>query len=231
MPWDLPEREVELVSRKEFMAGRKVRFGQYNPELADVPFWNMMIRKGWSAYAADEHYGTNLFRSGPTWCFERYGMSQTLVYDKFVVYVGGEHEDSYDPNFQIYNDVIVRSLGGEVWVYTYSRDVFPPTDFHTATYIKNSHSSVDESLILIGGLGYKDERQWWHTPVYQLSLRNLSIMKLDIRGPEPGWIWNHTAILEGGVIHIHSGKRLTDNGKTLKNNREARLDILSQTWI
>ncbi|KAK3899811.1 hypothetical protein C8A05DRAFT_17812 [Staphylotrichum tortipilum] len=43
----------------------------------------------------------------PVFCFERFGRTVTLLPDGRVVFVGGEHEDHYDPDFFIYNDVVV----------------------------------------------------------------------------------------------------------------------------
>jgi hypothetical protein len=60
----------------------------------------------------------------------------------------GEHEDHYDPDFFIHNDVVVRTPDGEVAIYGYPTEVFLPTDFHTATLLP-------ASIVLIGSLGYR----------------------------------------------------------------------------
>ena len=44
---------------------------------------------------------------GPVWCFNRFGGTVTKLPDGCFVHIGGEHEDFYDPDFCIYNDVIV----------------------------------------------------------------------------------------------------------------------------
>jgi len=72
----------------------------------------------------------------PFWNVWRYGMSSTILDDK-TIYIAGEHEDYYDPNFHIYNDVIVIDNNDNVTVYTYPKDIFPPTDFHKAIHIDN----------------------------------------------------------------------------------------------
>ena len=64
-----------------------------------------------------------------------------------MICIAGEHEDYYDPDFCIYNDVVVLGLDGSVEIYGYPKDVFPPTDFHTATL-------VGDRVIVIGRLGY-----------------------------------------------------------------------------
>ena len=45
--------------------------------------------------------------NGPTWCFSRFGQSETVLPDSSRVLIAGEHEDWYDPDFHIYNDVVV----------------------------------------------------------------------------------------------------------------------------
>jgi len=55
------------------------------------------------------------------------------------VLIAGEHEDYYDPDFFIYNDVVVRAPDGKFAIYGYSKEAFPPTDFHTATLLPGQH--------------------------------------------------------------------------------------------
>ncbi|KAK4449002.1 hypothetical protein QBC34DRAFT_300250 [Podospora aff. communis PSN243] len=70
-----------------------------------------MIAKGDQAYNAKRMLdirpgppGTN-----PSWCFDRFGRTTTWLEDGRIVFIGGEHEDWYDPDFCIYNDVVVVS--------------------------------------------------------------------------------------------------------------------------
>ena len=69
------------------------------------------------------------------WCFDRFGTSKTALEDGRTVHIGGEHEDFYDPDFHIYNDVIVVSSSGQVAIYGYPLEAFPPIDFHSATLV------------------------------------------------------------------------------------------------
>ena len=71
--------------------------------------------------------------------------------------IAGEHEDFYDPDFCIYNDVFVERARRPPGIYRYPKDVFPPTDFHTATL-------VGDEIILIGSLGYRDLRRAGRSP-------------------------------------------------------------------
>jgi hypothetical protein len=43
----------------------------------------------------------------PVFCFRRFGRTETKLPNGRIVYIGGEHEDIYDPDLNIYNDVVV----------------------------------------------------------------------------------------------------------------------------
>ena len=77
---------------------------------------------------------------------KRFGQSLTLLPDGLAVQIGGEHEDYYDPDFCIYNDVFVHERDGSITIYGYPESAFPPTDFRTATL-------VGDSIYVIGSLG------------------------------------------------------------------------------
>jgi hypothetical protein len=79
--------------------------------------------------------GPSSIDAGPGWCFDRFGQSETLLPDGRTVLVAGEHEDFYDSDFFIYNDVVVVEKTGEISIFGYPVDVFPPTDFHSATLV------------------------------------------------------------------------------------------------
>lgn len=61
--------------------------------------------------------------------FRRFGRSSTLLADGRLVLIGGEHEDSYDSDFCIYNDVVVRHPDGRLEVFGYPKEVFPRQTF------------------------------------------------------------------------------------------------------
>jgi hypothetical protein len=52
--------------------------------------------------------------------------------DRRTVQIAGKHEDHYDPDFRIYNDVFVHTRDG-ITVHGYPQSDLPPTDFRTAT--------------------------------------------------------------------------------------------------
>ncbi len=120
-----PEPDVELltVSPKEFRTFRTRRFGTKNPETMSNPFWEGMIRSGVNAYQAivkvegERNYEAN---HPPVWCAERFGQSLTFLKDGRIVQIAGEHEDHYDPDFCIYNDVSVHDSDGSITIRSYA---------------------------------------------------------------------------------------------------------------
>jgi ankyrin repeat protein len=198
----LPAETTIPASREEYLAGKGRRFGASNPERLDIPFWNAMVRARAPAYSArmqfdpDERYGE------PVWCFKRFGRTLTALPDGRYVEVGGEHEDFYDPDFCIYNDVVVYDGAGGFAIYAYPEAIFPPTDFHSATL-------VGDDIYLIGSLGYQGARRFGQTPVYRLSWRSWRIEPVATSGQQPGWISRHTAVYDAatGRIVVSGGKR------------------------
>ena len=66
----------------------------------------------------------------------------------------------------------------------YPVDIFPPTDFHTSTYFANP-TTGKQSIIIVGGLGYASQASRDRTHVYQLSLTDFSIQRVDTSGVGP----------------------------------------------
>lgn len=215
-------------------------YGSANPELIRNRFFDLMIRTRETAYRARTWFGiptdfghhrstvasarSRVGGAGPVFCFRRFGRTVTQLPDGRVIYVGGEHEDWYDPDFCIYNDVVVETLDGDYDIHIYPADVFPPTDFHTATL-------VGDRIYLIGGLGYQDHRQEGVTPVYVLDTANLAITPLDTFGDNPGWIGRHAAALDdgGGSLRLAGGVVLV-GGRLDPNKHTYRLDLASGVW-
>ena len=54
--WKIPPPEMELPSKSEFTEARHKAFGQTNPELMDVPFWQYMVRSMTDPYWLREHF-------------------------------------------------------------------------------------------------------------------------------------------------------------------------------
>ena len=209
------------ISRDMFAAQYRVRPGRSNPERADVPFWHEQIRSGASGHAAKVAIaGSNAETDGPVWSFARYGRTATALPDGRIVLIGGEHEDHYDPDFCIYNDVTVIGTKGEIAHYTYPYAAFPPTDFHTATL-------VEGGIWLIGNLGYERGRVGGQTQVMWLSTIDFSIHKVATTGQGPGWISRHSATLLDGAICVMGGQ-VEPAGTDLKGSY--MLDLQNRVW-
>lgn len=225
---------TELPSEEEFLAGYRRRFGQANPERMEIPFWTRMVRSRWGAWGMAAKFGLESIERDPVWCFTRLGTTHTLLLDRWLVSIGGEHEDWYDPDFMIYNDVIVRDFHGGVHIFGYPKDVFLPTDFHSATLVGEldfNPDFLDVSIYIIGGLGYKEDREWWRTPVYELDLHTMRIKPLEFRNEEPGWIFNHeAALIEPHLIRVKGGEKINEQGEVVPNDRVFDLDLLNRCW-
>lgn len=191
----------QQITSAIFEAQKNPRVGTANPEPAACEFWMEMVRTGISAYSGFANYGQDSYKLDDlvTWSFDRFGMSTTQLPDGRWVQIAGEHEDWYDQDFFIYNDVVVHDGAGNTQIYIYPQEVFPPTDFHTATL-------VDDAIILVGSLGYKENRPTGETQVLRLNLKDFSITPIKTSGESPGWISRHQARLDGDRIVIWGGK-------------------------
>src|SRR4051794_876603 len=111
-PWRKPQVKLEPPTRAEFDAARKLGAGRTNPELTDVPFWTYMVRSGDDPYGMRKHFDIDAMQKPPVWTFRRMGMPSIVYEDRLMISIGGEHEDFYDPDFRIYNDVVIRDFNG-----------------------------------------------------------------------------------------------------------------------
>ncbi|MEH2084323.1 MAG: ankyrin repeat domain-containing protein [Nostoc sp.] len=123
------------LSPEQYFAGKHSRFGKTNPELMKIPFWQVMIYEGCSAYDAQNTFKDKENRQYKVWCYDRFGRTITQFPDGRIVEIAGEHEDYYDSNFCIYNDVVVYQGDGSFQIFGYPQDVFEPTDFYSATLV------------------------------------------------------------------------------------------------
>jgi hypothetical protein len=182
-----------------------------------------------SAYQANAHFqGPSSLAVGPAWCNMRFGQTRTELPGGRVVRIAGEHEDYYDPDFFIYNDVIVEDPSGEVTIYGYPQDVFPPTDNHSATL-------VGDDVFVIGNLGYIHRRRPETTPVARLDTKTFAMHPVTTQGTPPGWICHHTATLsaDGRGIVVKNGQRtvVTDGQrKLIESADDWLLDLHTFIW-
>jgi hypothetical protein len=212
------------VTREEFETYRTRHYGRMNPERMDNSFWTEMVRWGGAPFGLAEHLGLSEASPGPAWCFYREGATHTLLRDEFVVSIGGGHEDFFGPDSMVYNDVVIRSLNGRSVILGYPPDVFPPTDFHTATLI-------DDQIWIVGNLGYTEHRSFWVTPVSTLVLGDFVIRRPEIVGDGPGWISGHRAVLtEEGRIRVSGGRIWTHDSRLVPNESVWELDPKLLRW-
>jgi len=160
------------------------------------------------------------------WTFDRFGKSETDLPDGRVVHIGGEHEDYYDPDFYIYNDITVIDREGAIAIYGYPEQDFPPTDFHTATLI-------GDTIFIVGRLGYRESRSPQQTPIFKLSLDSMRVEAIAATGECPGWLYEHHARLsdDGYTIIVSGGERwFGDDRGTLENIDSWALDTRDAKW-
>jgi ankyrin repeat protein len=226
------ETEGELVcSEQSYWQEKYRRFGSTNPELMNCEFWKAMVRSGEAACGARVTFGDDEnFEDEAVWSFYRFGKSITELPDGRIIEIGGEHEDSYDTDFCIYNDVFVHHGNGRFDIYGYPESVFPPTDFHTATL-------VGDVIYIIGCLGYDGTCRSGETPVYKLHCDTLQIEAVATSGDKPGWINSHKAIYsrdsQTDTIYIFGGKVIQINGdkeEYLQNTKTYCLDLSTMVW-
>ena len=215
------------VSREQYLAGQYRRFGKANPEVMEIDFWKAMIRCGESAYYAQNTFADTDNVDEPVWCYERFGRTITELLDGRIVEIAGEHEDYYDPNFCIYNDVVVYQGDGTFKIFGYPKDVFPPTDFHTATRVGNY-------IYIIGNVGYQNERIYDETPVYRLHCDTFNIEKIATTGDKPRWISRHKAhYKEPAKICVSGGEvfvTMNDKVEYVENLVDYTLDLENLSW-
>jgi ankyrin repeat protein len=229
-----PEPLDRSVTRAEYLAERSPREGRSNPEEMTGPFKLAMLRSGSIAYWAREKFddpaiascGLDGRQADPVWCADRFGQTVTLLKDGRAILIAGEHEDYYDPDFCIYNDVFEISPDGSVRIFGYPYSVFPPTDFHTATL-------VGDDIWIIGSLGYVGTRGG-PAPVFRLHLPNFRIERVATDGDDPGWIYRHRArLLDEARIVVEGGTRIriAQGQEELEQNRDVYvLDLASGRW-
>ena len=246
--------QLDHLTTSDYDNHRTPVFGTSNPQLhleSDQPYWYAMIRstlKAWNgAYTLASRLGTNYSEddSPPRYTFDRFGQSRTVLPDGTVVWIAGEHEDFYDPDFKIYNDVLVirplppaTAKGNDTYdangtsqprcrpmeLYGYPEEVFPPTDFHTATL-------VGSRIWIIGNTGYKHNRREGKTQVLVLNTATFAIERVLTTGTMPGWLFRHDARLsrEANEI-IVSGGEIQINAALAPLDGDYALNLATKVW-
>lgn len=215
------------LTKELFLEWRSPRVGVANPTPMNNLMWEWMIAsKTFGDYMGDFMGLPSSRTIGPCWNFQRMGQSSTALPDGSMVYIAGEHDDFYDPDFFIYNDVIVVRPDGATQIYGYPQDDFPPTDFHSATLI-------DGAIVLIGCLGDPAQRQFGTTQVRLLSLDTFAIRKIETTDECPAWINSHSAVLadDGKTIRVSGGQIVPGRDCfSYENLDEWELELTSWRW-
>jgi hypothetical protein len=118
------------------LALTRTRYGSAHPDRVENALWEQAMQEDWSGYHLRRHLGVKLgsdhFRHdfshsayrdttpGPFWSWQRFGRTSTKLPDGRVIHIAGEHEDSYDSDFCIYNDVVVEYPDGGREVFSLS---------------------------------------------------------------------------------------------------------------
>ncbi|MBW4604288.1 MAG: ankyrin repeat domain-containing protein [Calothrix sp. FI2-JRJ7] len=218
--------DISNISNAQYLKGKHRKFGKTNPEVMKVDFWEAMVRSGVSAWTARDTFN-NTDNTEAVWCFQRFGRTITELPDGRIIQIGAEHEDFYDPDFCIYNDIVVHQGDGTFTILGYPKDVFPPTDFHSATL-------VGKYIYIIGCAGYSDDIIYAETPVYRLDCHTFKIEKIETTGEKPGWISRHKAFYqEPSQIYITGGKvssKLGDTTDYIDSKNDYILDLKNMDW-
>lgn len=198
------------------------------------PVWEWLFRGRIDPYVADKQFegtiarfvGRSSIPSQPRWAGCRMGQSKTQLADGRTVWIAGEHEDHYDPDFYIYNDVIFELPNGKIQMWGYPDNAFRPTDFHSATLLKNN-----TDLLLIGNLGYPEDRRIEHTQIYRLNLDSMEMTEILGTGCQPGWIHDHeiSQSEDGTQLLLSGGKVYNENG-IIENIDEWSLQLSDMNW-
>lgn len=225
--------------QQSFAAEASPRYGNANPERVETGVLASSIKHHWSAARLREHLGVAAERHpshqnvghsahrdtmpGPVWGWQRVGRTSTPLLDGRIVHVAGSQEDFYDPDFCIYNDVVVEHPDGRAELFLYPCDVFPPTDFHSATL-------VGAEIILIGSLGYADRRRPGETQILRLDTNTFRVDRIQATGSGPGWIAHHAADRSSDTaIRITGGTTQTSHG-AVTNGGTFTLDLAALKW-
>jgi len=222
----LIEKEIK-VSKEEFLEWKSPRYGTQNPTRVVSKVWEYAVQSREGAYWINEKFkGPSAYDSSACWTFDRLGKSVTFMPDGREIHIAGEHEDFYDPDFYIYNDVVVVNPDESIEFYNYPKELFLPTDFHSATL-------VDDKIVIIGNLGYSDNIEIGKTQIMLLDTNSYVLSEIEVKGLQPGWIHQHLAVLSGDKKSIIISKGeiwYADDKPLLENINEWKLDLTTWQW-
>ena len=217
---------MNAPERSSFLHWRSPRRGTANPERLTNPVWQWALATRAPAHSLNTFFdGPSSLTDGPCFSGDRWGSNQLVLPDGREVWIAGVHEDFYDPDFFIYNDVFVRD-GDALEIYGYPSELFPPTDYASATL-------VGDQIVLIGNLGYAESRADVPPQVLLIDTNSWAITPWECSGDDPGWICRHTARLSptGRSIFVEGGSRFLSPDQALQPNEDLfELDLQARDW-
>lgn len=238
---------------EEVLKLAKHRRGTAHPENIDNPLWKWMICNNSEDYYLTsqlyQHLGIENYYDcdestgwRPDWHYYRFGRTRTRLPDGRLVCIGGQHEDWTDPDFCVYNDVIVFAasaqappledertiiaLPDDITIYGYTRETFTPTDHHAAVL-------VGDYIYIVGRWGYREDRHEGVTPIYRLNTATFEIEPVESTGDNPGYIQGHHASYdpERDAIIVRGGNLMKSPNKGwLPVSAVHRLSLREMKW-
>jgi hypothetical protein len=192
-------------------------FGTSNPEVMDNPSWLHLTKHpklSSSELRTKSHlYHNDKGKYGSLWTFCRKGMNE-IVTTSGTIFVGGVQDEPGSPDYQVYNDIILKSMKGGTAIYGYPEKVFPPSCYHTLVVIGNK-------LLIVGGNNGRDRLK-----IYQVNLNTFQIVKL-CEHKKVHTILNSEVVTDGTTIVITGGIYLS--GKN--NKKRYTYNIEKDKWI
>lgn len=230
-PQEEPQEEPEIVgpkgiSKKVYREWREPRFGEWNGQPLTNPVWQWLIEEKPEPSAADTLFRLRDTDSlGPAWTFNRVGASETALPNGQILWAGGRHGEPGDPNYYVYNDLVVKKPEGEFSVLGYPEAIFPPIHSHSATLVSNY-------ILLIGGLGGPESEPSETTRIQAIRIEKFGLHPWSGVGPGPGAIYGHTAKLSDNKlwIEVSGGFIQSPDGSSTPNSKRWRLDLDTLYW-
>jgi hypothetical protein len=134
--------------------------------------------------------------------------SASSTTEEAIVDGDSDPSDIREPTY--YEKILHITKPENITIYGYPVDVFPPTDFHTATYFRDP-TSGNEYIFIIGGLGYPHSASRERTDIYRLDLGDFNMQRLETTGTKPpGGTDQHNAQLVHGGNSAEPAIRVTN---------------------
>ncbi|MFC4996057.1 hypothetical protein [Rubritalea tangerina] len=217
-----PAENTTKVTKKHSSNGVMLAGVQAAQDMTN-PFWSTVCRRSLMPIKPMPPSMSEFFRLQAMLSYERFGMSETKLEDGRTILIAGEHEDYYDPDFFIYNDVIVKDANER-----FKSSAIPKTSFQPLTFtVPLSSATVSTSLA-----------PWLHrqaqekdTPVYYLDLKDYTIHQVNSGQALAGSSsmkrsTNSRPTPSPSIV----GKRWIDSGDIIDNFSKWQLKLDTKQW-